>query len=398
MSLDCSSTTVGCTIFWGTNLSWYKNMRSHSIGYVHVQILISSHDTVRDSYFYGGSGSSEGYGVNSTDGSSDNLMENNISNHLAMLAVTEEDAGSVFGYNFAVDNYFGTDSNPANNNWEQNDTTHHSLGDHYELYEGFFGIGHMLDIIHGTSSMITAFRNKWSGRDTATTQGIKTEATIPYIATYGNRFSNAVGNVLGTSGYHNTYQNIPPNTSDCSGVPTAIWTLGYSDDDGHDTLACAGAPGPGNDLELQNDILRWGNYSVVKQSSDTPANSGIRFVSSEVPSGNAYFPNAVPSSTALPASFYLSGTPSWWVFPNGNANTPFPAIGPDVTGGNNSTYFSGQTLDGHAYLTPAANCYLNVMGGKIDGSSGWLTFNANNCYTPTSGGTVPPATVAAAVH
>jgi hypothetical protein len=238
----------------------------------------------------------------------------------------------------------------------------------------------MLDIIHGTSNMTTEFRNKWSGRDTATTTGTKTDATLPYMALYGNRFSNAIGNVLGTSGYHNVYQNIPASATACNASGTAIFSLGYSDEDGTDTLSCAGAPGPGNDLELQNDILRWGNYSVVTQSSDTPANSGIRFAGSEVPTGNAYFPNPVPASTTLPPSFYLSAQPSWWVFPNGNANTPWPAVGPDVTGGNNSTYYSGQTLGGHAYLTPAANCYLNVMGGKLDGSSGWLTFNANKCY------------------
>jgi len=379
--------------FWGSTYSWAKNIRSQNTGFCHIQLSISSHITVRDSYFYNGSGTSEGYGVNSSNSSADNLIENNISNHLANLAVTEGDAGSVFAYNFAVDNFFGP------GNWQENDATHHSAGDHFELYEGFFGIGSMLDIIHGTSNMVTQFRNKWSGRDTATTTGVKTEATIPYMALSNNRFSNAVGNVLGTSGYHDRYQNVPPTVKDCSGVPTAIWSLGYSDEDGHDTLACAGAPGPGNDLELSSDILRWGNYSVIKQATDTPANSGIRFVSSEVPSGNAYFSNAVPGSTSLPPSFYLSAKPIWWVFPNGNANTPWPAIGPDVTGGNNGTYYPGQTLDGHVYLTPAANCYLNVMGGKLDGSSGWLTFNANNCYGASqTTEPAPPATVTLAVH
>ena len=364
---------AGITL-WGSNYCWVKNIRSQNTGYVHVQLIISSHDTIRDSYFYNGSGSSEGYGVNSSNSSADNLIENNISNHLASIAVTEGDAGSVFAYNFAVDNFFGPGT------WQEPDSMHHSAGDHYELYEGFLGIGHVLDIIHGTSNMITEFRNKWSGRDTATTTGTKTDATLPYMALYGNRFSNALGNVLGTSGYHNVYQNIPSTKTACGASGTAIYSLGYSDEDGSDTLSCAGAAGPGNDLELQNDILRWGNYSVVTQSSDTPANSGIRFVGSEVPSGNAYFPNPVPAATTLPASFYLITQPSWWVFPNGNTNTPWPAIGPDVTGGNNSTYYSGQTLGGHVYLTPAANCYLNVIGGKLDGSSGWLTFNANTCY------------------
>ena len=58
----------------------------------------------------------------------------------------EGDAGSVFAYNYAVDNYFGTSSTRSQNSWQQNDATHHSVGDHYELFEGFEGVGHMLDI------------------------------------------------------------------------------------------------------------------------------------------------------------------------------------------------------------------------------------------------------------
>ena len=46
-------------------------------------------------------------------------------------------------------------------------------------------------------------------------------------------------------------------------------------------------------------------------------------------------------------------------------------------------------MGGHAYLNPAANCYLNVLGGQANGSSGGpLNFNAATCYgnsgTPTA--------------
>lgn len=374
LSLDHRAITTGGILLFGTNRSWVKNVRSLSTGYAHIQLLISSHDTIRDSYFYGGSGSSQGYGVNSSDSSCDNLIENNISQHLANFAVTEGDCGSVFSYNYAVDNFFGP------GNWQQNDATHHSVGDHYELYEGFDGIGSMADAIHGTSNAITTFRNRFSGLDPATANGTKTQATIPQMMLYGSRFHNSIGNVLGTSGYHNVYQNVPPNTTDCGGSQRAIFSLGYSDQNGAVTFSCAGATGPGNDMEVVNDVMRWGNYSVVTQSSDTPTNSGIRFVSSEVPSGNAYFPNAVPSSTTLPSSFYLSAKPSWWLFPLGNPNTPWPAVGPDITGGNIAN------VDGHAYHNPAANCYLNVMGGLTDGTSGALTFDAALCYA-----FIPPA-------
>ena len=388
MSLDHRWGTTNGIIFANAAQCWMKNVRSLGVGSNHVNFFQAAHNTVRDSYFYGGSGSSEGYGIDSSWSSADNLIENNISQHLGNFAVTEGDAGSVFAYNYAVDNYFGTDSNAANNDWQQNDATHHSAGDHYELFEGFEGVGQMLDIIHGTSNMVTAFRNRWSGLDSATLDGIKRLATIPYMALYGNRFSNAIGNVLGTAGYHNVYQNVPPSISDCSGSSRAIFSLGYSDGNGTSTLACAGAPGPGNDLELVDSVMRWGNYSVVTQSSDTPSNSGIRFVAAEVPSGNSYFPNPVPSSTTLPRSFYLSAKPAWW------GAMPWPAVGPDVSGGDIAN------VAGHAYHNPAANCYLKVMGGKTDGSSGVLTFNATNCYGVggSSGAPSPPTNLKVVVN
>jgi hypothetical protein len=72
---------------------------------------------------------------------------------------------------------------------------------------------------------------------------------------------------------------------------------------------------------------------------------------------------------------------------------PWPAIGPDVTGGNVSN------VGGHVYLTPAANCYLNVLGGLINGSTGILTFNANNCYgSAQSSLPIPPTGLSAIVN
>jgi len=145
--------------------------------------------------------------------------------------------------------------------------------------------------------------------------------------------------------------------------------------------------------------MRWGNYTAITQSSDTPANSGIRFVSSEVPSGITAYPNSVPSNNTLPASFYLSSKPAWWP-----SAKPWPSIGPDVTSGNllmctSGTYKGGFVLssgsctsgsgsnayNGHAYTIPAADCYISTMGGNPIGTSGLLTFNASTCYTVTSG-------------
>jgi hypothetical protein len=100
-------------------------------------------------------------------------------------------------------------------------------------------------------------------------------------------------------------------------------------------------------------------------------------VASENASAAPGFPGLSNPSQTLPASFYLKAKPSWW------GVMPWPAIGPDVTGGDVAS------LVGHAYSTPAASCFLDVMGGSVDGSSGLLSFNANKCYTSAT--VTPPA-------
>jgi len=126
--------------------------------------------------------------------------------------------------------------------------------------------------------------------------------------------------------------------------------------------------------------MRWGNYDVVTGAvrwcgnSSSPGWATTCGAASEVPTALSKYANAVPATTSLPASFYLSAKPSWW--PSAKA---WPPIGPDVTGGN----IAG--VGGHAYTIPAQDCYLNVMGGAINGTGGVLTFKAGRCYSTVSG-------------
>jgi hypothetical protein len=89
-----------------------------------------------------------------------------------------------------------------------------------------------------------------------------------------------------------------------------------------------------------------------------------------VPSGLNYLGNPVPATHKLPASFYLPGKPSWW------GAVPWPAIGPDVTGGTDPT--------GHVYANPAEACYKNcpVDPAYPEDISGLriLIFNASKHY------------------
>jgi hypothetical protein len=65
--------------------------------------------------------------------------------------------------------------------------------------------------------------------------------------------------------------------------------------------------------------------------------------------------------------------PSWW-----NSNIPWPAIGPDIAGGNIAN------VGGHANHIPAANCYLNVMKGPTNGAATVMSFDASSCYSSAS--------------
>jgi len=384
---------AGIVVEWATN-SWIKNVSLINADGVragvrkHLEILSSTHFTVRDSYFYGSSPSNEAYGTDLMMGTSDSLVENNICQHLATCTILENGTANVFGYNYAVDAFFtGGGGAP---NWQGCDAFHHNEGDAFDLWEGQEGICASNDDFHGTSYAITLFRNYFNGRDPATQcppgesgcgTATKLQFTAPIVDMAFARYENVVGNILGTVGYHNTYQNVGGlvNLGACPAVPwTVIYSLNYSDQN-----QIAFGPGSGcypGGLTLDNDpltsltLMRWGNYDVVHGSVQT------NLLETAV-AAPAYPGLAAPSTSwSSYPSFYLSGRPSWW------GSMPWPAIGPDVTGGNVAN------VGGHVYHNPAANCYLNIMGGKTDGSSGVLSFDADACYPTTAdtGGSPPP--------
>lgn len=406
---------------WATN-SWIKNVAFINNDAVrsgsgsgstrkHAEISSSAHITIQDSYAYGSAPSSEGYGFDLTWGTSDSLVQNNITQHMASGTILETGIGNVFGYNFDVDNFFtGGGGSP---NWQQCDAYHHDVGDYYNLWEGHEGICANMDDIHGTGEVNTLFRSYFNGHDPATTcppgesgcgTGPKSSNTFAISVLFGNRYDNVVANVLGTAGYHNTYQNVGTQTfssgnpGTCPSYPqTAVYSLNFADGGNQLAISSGGGCYPASSfspaLYLDNDPLaaqtlaRWGNYDVV--------NGSVQTNSSETSSSASTYPGLSSPSTTWSSypSFYLSAKPSWWTFPSGNSSTPWPAVGPDVTGGNIAN------LGGHAYLNPASNCYHNVMGGKDDGSSGVLNFDAGSCYpsSASAGGPAAPSGLAATI-
>jgi hypothetical protein len=339
--------------FFNCTSCWIKGVRSITPGRAHFGLLYSNHITVRDSYLFSTQNAAqESYGAE-TGAGSDNLVENNICQKVAACLMTNsDDPGSVYGYNFDINNWFGNSAN-----WDSQQAYKHSVVG-YILFEGNQGDGIYFDLFHGTGQFITAFRNRFDGQ-TINNGVTATSHTSAFLIYPYNRYHNIIGNVAGKTGYHTTYtslQGSAGNTQDLS-----VFVVGTG------TVNCCSA---GDSLTV-NSLMRWGNYDTV--------NAAVRFVNGEVPSSfndtsgtPSLFVNAIPGSTTLPASFYYSSKPAWWP-----AGKPWPAIGPDVTGGNISN------VGGHAFTIPAADCYTNVMGGTANGTAtNALNFNAATCYAP----------------
>ena len=303
------------------------------------ELVLSTHCVLQSNYVYGQQ-SNDPYGIQMLV-TADNLVANNIiQQDRSPVVLNGPSTGDVFAYNFTILNQSG-----SNGNWS---FWNHSSGIAYDLWEGNVAAGFANDDIHGSHNMITRFRNYFTGHEDTNTG----QLTPTFEAAY-NRYSNLIGNVLGTSTFDNTYQETAFNNS------TSIYVLG------------AGNPGSSpsvpDDPLVASTTMRWGNYDTVS--------AAVRFVSTEVPSGLSLYANPLPSSQALPASFYYAAKPGWWP-----SSKVWPAIGPDVKSGNIAN------VGGYANTIPAQDCYLNVMGGSPSGTGSALSFNASTCYGAASGG------------
>ena len=348
-SLAVQTSTQSGTMFFNAFNCWMNNVRSISPNRNHVWLYQAAHDTVQNSYFFGTQNSaSVSYGVESFM-SGDNLVVNNIFQQVTGPIVLGPTLGSVFAYNFGI-NYPYTVSD-----WMIQDSLRHDAGALYNLFEGNISEGFGEDAFHGTGGANTTFRNYLLGWATG-----KAVNTVAFQLYSYNRFENVIGNVLGCNNATSTF---PGNcgspyatsyqTSEGAGPSNSIYDLGAGDTEGSEVVKA--------DPYTTTSLMRWGNYDVL--------NAAVRWQSSEVPSGlKDGYANPVPASQTLPGSFWLTGKPTWW------GSVQWPPIGPDVTGGN----IPG--VAGHAYLNPAANCYLSTMVGPASGTGSVLTFNASNCY------------------
>ena len=313
------------------------------------------------------------------------LVQNNILERLHVSIMLEWGAsGNVIAYN-----YSSGDFDPSTTSYVMQDIDFHGSHPQFNLFEGNVSATMGQDGIWGSAANNTAFRN-WvmgtteicapsSGRGTVTCSG-----SSGYLGAQGAKAFDVnapesnyfmIGNVEGSAQQQTLGTGHALAIAVCgaavpTGVPCGSDSRIYQGAFYNETFGFGTTGDTGTQL-IDND-LPW-NTSFIHGEYSTVANA-ITWVSGV--------------SQTLPASFYLSSQPNWWT-----STVPWPAIGPDVTGGNGP--------GGHVYSTtaanPAMNCYFNVLGGVFGGAGGPYSFNANTCY-PTGTAPNPPSGLHASVN
>ena len=401
LTVDHSQSTANTAItMFNCSQCWVKNVRSLYATRDHVLIEQSLNSVIRDSYFYQAQGHlSQSYAVE-FELSSRILVENNIFQQVTNPIMFGQGSGSVIGYNYSVDNEYGTGV------WPQASYYAHNAGSEMNLWEGnnFFGIWSD-STTWGSSTTGTLFRNMMIGW-----QSGKSQSTYPVSLNSWSRVFNVVGNVMGQPGYDTNYESYATSSSGGvnggATVNTSIYALGWTGMNG--VGGCSGPPVC--DPLVRPTLMRWGNYDTVtggtKWDSTEAAPAAVPYV-------NANFTSSYFSSLAqtLPASLYYSSKPTWWP-----AAKAWPPVGPDVSSGNlgvcGGTYAgaqataSGQCTGGswssawaaHANSIPAQDCYLNVMKGPPDGTGNVLNFDASLCYASYQPRPASPTGLTTTVH
>ncbi len=346
---------------------WIKGVESNYADGDHVEIYWGYHDEVRDSYFSNaylhGPGTHDsdiqvGYKTTAT------LIENNIVDRThAAIMLEWGAAGNVVAYNYTTGEF---DSGALN--LDIGGIIFHGAHPQFNLLEGNVVTKIEEDPVWGSSSHTTGFRNWILGANRICTPAVGRGAVscsgnnghygfqaaraidISYLASADSYVANVVGSAQMQSlkGY-----NAPLEQRDSIEFPAqrnydAVaygWSFGYgsTSDDGGGT-GCGGGTSPCHRTGVASTDFLQGNYSNITNA--------VTWASG--------------ASEHLPASFYLKSKPEWW------GAIPFPAAGPDVSGG------SGP--GGHSYGNPAQVCYFNLMHGVDGGEGSPLVFDPDECY------------------
>jgi hypothetical protein len=359
---------------------WIKGVFDNYTDGDHASIYWSYHVEIRDSYF--SNAYLHGPGTYDSDidigfKTSASLLENNIFERLHVGNFTRWGAaGNVIAYNYELGNFDASATSVQMSVFDD-----HGAHPQFNLYEGNVGSEMTKDSFWGSSSNTVIFRNHFRGTDTlasplttgrnvvnwSSTQLATQQVESEQLSWPHTNISN-IGNVLGSAdaikaaGGTKYNTGLPPFTSTI--IPSAPRNYSgeyYAVSIGYDT----GADTNGNTVasflsglwvsRATGSFFQHGNFDIAS---------------------NSIIWNGTKTQT-LPSSFYRNSRPSWF------GSTPWPPIGPDVTGGN----VDATTLQGHVYEIPAERCYTNTTRD----ATGLKLFDPIVCYVGSTSSSAPAA-------
>lgn len=280
---------------------WIYGVEGDETPDYHVKIVACYQCNVRHNYFHhaltyddGGNG----YGIDLSNGTSECLIDDNITYHLRHHYVVEGSGpGNVIAYNYGEVSY--GDHDAAQKAFVQGCLITHNAHPEANLFEG-----NMLDNIrhdnaHGSSQRNVSFRNRLDGKSDSEDATVQNQAQVGYDAQDENEDLVAVGNV--------------------------IFALGDVDDG---IIQCADACD--KDDNLIGIKLGWDNDGCLAPCDTDVEDSFYNHQNVIFYAANQPGITDEGDSADLPDSLYLTDKPSWW-FDQGRCR-PWPAIGPDVSG------------------------------------------------------------------
>jgi parallel beta-helix repeat protein len=303
-----------------------KNVRAENCGKRCVDAWFDVYrNEIRDSYFVKviDHEDSDNYAVQIENGTG-NLVENNIFHDTSNGIVLVSASGNVFGYNY-MHGVHRTQSGQAD--WFWPDSWTHGAHSSFNLWEGNDENAIEWDWYWGSNSHNLAYRNRLHGMDETVDYDLANlQAVGAIVSAPDNNYMTEVGNVLGTAGFNNEYED-----TEVAAGNRPIWAMvrsqaGTTSDDGKSTT------------------LRHMNYDYVTSSTkrcDEAGEPGCQ---------------GGDGSAELPASCYRASKPAWF------GAAAWPPVGPDV--------------DGFATANPARACF-EATPKAADGT---LIFDGAACY------------------
>lgn len=371
---------------------WVSGIEDNYADADHLDIDWGYHDQVQNSYFsnaYVHTAGSTDSDLDLRNKTSASLIQNNILERLHVSIMLEwGPSGNVIAYNYMFGNFDGGGSL-----FTLPSVNVHGAHPMYNLFEGNVETDTDFDSIWGSNSDNTFFRN-WdlgttklcdplSGRGVVNCSAFGSNSGTQYSAQFVHAedfdflssSENSVGNVLGSQdlaslNIYNRAGSPMPQTkmvvSLCGPSPCGAGSRSYDQNSydyslGFGESSDDGTGGTNAGAGCGSGVTGYSCHSLTPYST--------LFVHGDYSSADKSITWATGVTQTLPASFFLTSKPAWF------GSVPWPAIGPDVTGGLANAY-------GHAYAIPAEVCYTGVMGGT-DGTGSPLNFNASKCYGTT---------------